>query len=561
MKHPLNHTKEITAMTTPFKVLTPNRYAGSCATCATPVGAGKGVAVKATRDAKWAVTCSPCHNGTEPTPKVADLADRPSFDLTDEQEAALSLFRQGKSIAVQAGAGTGKTSTLVAIAKSTTRTGAFVAFNSAIVRDAAAKLPGNVTASTAHSLAFRQVGKHYRARLNSSRQSSAEIARRLSIDPCVVQVGGAPKVLQPSALAGYVMKAIGTFCNSADRVPEAKHFPYVKGIDLPDDEGNRTWENQDIVREHLADALSMAWEDIQRTDGELRFTHDNYLKLWELGYRGQPVIPGDFILFDEAQDASPVLLSVVEQQDKQVVFVGDAQQAIYEWRGAVDAMSTVPADSTAYLTNSFRFGPEIADVANKVLACIPSAVLRLTGKGADGTVDTAENPDAILTRTNAGSVAVVLQEVAAGRTAHLVGGSGEIESFAKAAEALMAGQPTSHPELCIFDSWTQVQAYASEDVLGGELAPMVKLIDQYGVATVLRAVSTTVSEEDADVVVSTAHKAKGREWDTVRLHGDFPTADRMADEEYRLLYVAVTRARLHLDITGCEVATEIVNPD
>jgi superfamily I DNA/RNA helicase len=62
----------------------------------------------------------------------------------------------------------------------------------------------------------------------------------------------------------------------------------------------------------------------------------------------------------------------------------------------------------------------------------------------------------------------------------------------------------------------------------------------------------------AEVVVSTAHKAKGREWPTVRIAGDFseprrchnsqpaqiPRADTM------LAYVAVTRARHTLDPEG-----------
>ena len=59
-------------------------------------------------------------------------------------------------------------------------------------------------------------------------------------------------------------------------------------------------------------------------------------------------------------------------------------------------------------------------------------------------------------------------------------------------------------------------------------------------------------ERDAEIVVSTAHKAKGREWDVVRLAGDFKdpfiynkkTTQWEASEEKRnLLYVAATRAK------------------
>ena len=536
-----------------------NKYAGTCG-CGRSVSAGAGFCEKGPAEGpKWITTCAPCVNGTEPTPETpADT--RPTFPLTEEQEAAVALFLQGQSIAVQAGAGTGKTSTLVAIAKATSRTGQYVAFNSAIVKDAAAKMPSNVSAATAHSLAFRQVGKTYKARLDSKRQSSGEIARRLSIDPFMFTTGEERRVIQPDTLAGYVMKAIGTFCNTADKAPGTRHLPYVDGVDLPDGNGQRTYEVNDAIGAHLADAIDTAWADIVDPEGQLRFTHDNYLKIWELGIHGAPRIPGEFILFDEAQDASPVLLSAVEQQGKQVVFVGDAQQAIYEWRGAVDAMSTVPAEGTAYLTHSFRFGQGIADVANVVLGNIEGAVLRLTGRGAESTVGRSETPDAILTRTNAGAIAVVLGELETGRQPHLVGGAGDVERFAKAARDLQNGRPTDHPELSIFQTWGEVQAYVEADALGAELKAMVKLIDQYGVEAILTAVSNRVSEEDADVVVSTAHKSKGREWDTVRLHGDFPE-DIASPSELRLLYVAITRAQKHLDIEGCAGAIGIVYPE
>ena len=63
-------------------------------------------------------------------------------------------------------------------------------------------------------------------------------------------------------------------------------------------------------------------------------------------------------------------------------------------------------------------------------------------------------------------------------------------------------------------------------------------------------------EDRAQLIVSTAHKAKGREWDTVRVAGDFrgPVTDPEtgevtwpAPEERRLAYVAATRARKLLE--------------
>ncbi len=51
-------------------------------------------------------------------------------------------------MAIQAGAGTGKTSTLLLLADSDARRGQSLAFNKAIVEDAKAKMPSRVSANT-----------------------------------------------------------------------------------------------------------------------------------------------------------------------------------------------------------------------------------------------------------------------------------------------------------------------------------------------------------------------------------------------------------------------------
>ncbi|WP_308415944.1 ATP-binding domain-containing protein [Pectobacterium odoriferum] len=59
----------------------------------------------------------------------------------------------------------------------------------------------------------------------------------------------------------------------------------------------------------------------------------------------------------------------------------------------------------------------------------------------------------------------------------------------------------------------------------------------------------TTNEKDADVVVSTAHRSKGLEWDTVILNDDFSDitnlllSEEARTDETNLLYVATTLAR------------------
>ena len=53
-------------------------------------------------------------------------------------------------------------------------------------------------------------------------------------------------------------------------------------------------------------------------------------------------------------------------------------------------------------------------------------------------------------------------------------------------------------------------------------------------------------ESEADVIVTTAHKAKGRQWDQVFLNNDFKYQNQ---EELNIFYVALTRAVSVLDLS------------
>jgi hypothetical protein len=464
---------------------------------------------------------------------------------TDEQAAALELFLAGESMVIDALAGTGKTTTLRLLAASTRRTGRYLAYNKAIVVDVAGKLPARCSASTAHSLAFATVGKQYAHRLSAPRMKSWEVAQRLGIGPLVVSAGlPNPKRLAPGWLAGHVMRAVADYCNSADEVPSTRHFPYADGIDLPDSDGRRTVRNNLTVADELEGALRKAWQDLSNPDGHLRYSHDCYLKSWALSH---PRIPVGYVLLDEAQDTNPVLAGVLAEQTCQVVYVGDPQQQLYSWRGAIDAMSTFASDHRRSLTRTFRFGPAIADEANAVLEMLDAPLRIIADPDQHSTVGEYDGePDALLCRTNAAAIEAVLAAHERRQPVHLVGGGTEVASFARAVKELQETGRTTHHELACFDSWNEVQSYVRDDPGGSELKLLVRLIDEFGVASILRAVDGTAPEGPGVLTVSTGHKAKGREWPVVRIAADFVDVEPDADE-LRLRYVAFTRAREHLD--------------
>src|SRR5262249_33079691 len=148
-----------------------------------------------------------------------------------------------------------------------------------------------------------------------------------------------------------------------------------------------------------------AWLDLSHKDGKLRFTHDIYRKVWALT---DPVMRFDTILFDEAQDADPVIEGVIKIQDAQIIMVGDSAQQLYAWRGAEDAMSRFNAVHRLTLSQSFRFGPAVAEEANKWLDVI-NTPLRLKGfEPIKSELCEVTEPKAILSRTNAGVISAAI---------------------------------------------------------------------------------------------------------------------------------------------------------
>lgn len=469
---------------------------------------------------------------------------------TEEQKTAIELFAEGDNLAIEAGAGTGKTSTLSLLGKYNKSKGQYIAFNKSIVEEAKGRFPRHIKCNTAHSLAYSAVGKDYADRLfNSRRIKSVEVANHLGIKPRVVSVGGKRKVLSASYLASIVMRGISNWCQTADTEFSTFNIPYIDGIDMPEG-GRKTYHNNNEISNYLMPFMSKAWSDLQNPTGFVQFKHEHYLKMFQLG---NPVIDADFILFDEAQDANPVMLDIVSKQDHaQLVFVGDSQQQIYSWMGAINAMDKVPSDNKTYLTQSFRFGPAIAEQANKILSTL-GADLRLKGlESIESIVGVVDDPDVLLCRTNAYAIKSTLTYQKQGKDVALVGGASEILKFAEAAKQLMSNRKVYHPELSCFDDWGDVRDYVANDEQGDELKLMVGLVDHYGVDTIIDALAKTKTEKQADVIISTAHKSKGREWDRVRLGADFPPIEKMTPEEWRLLYVAVTRAKLELDIADVD---------
>jgi superfamily I DNA/RNA helicase len=471
---------------------------------------------------------------------------------TDEQTAAADAFRAGDHLALQAGAGTGKTATLALLAHDTKRRGRYLAFNRAIAQDATARFPKTVQCKTAHALAYAAVGHRYTRRLNAPRRPAWQTGQALGITK-TIRIG--EREVSQKALSNAMLRTVTRFCHAADPAITRHHVPRLRGLE---DKGLHAQ-----LTSHIVPFARKAWTDLQNPeDGIVRFDHDHYLKIWALT---QPKIDADFLLLDEAQDTNPVVeqIFLAQRDHAQLVMVGDSAQAIYHWRGAKDVMADFDGTQLA-LSQSFRFGPHLADEANRWLH-LADAPIRLTGTTAVPTeLGPVNRPDAVLCRTNVGAMAQAMDLLATGHQVGLVGGGDSLRALALAARDLKEGRRTTHPELLLFPSWGDLQDYAAHDPAGRDLQPLVDLIDTHGTDAILAAVAQLVPEQCAEVTISTAHKAKGREWPCVKIADDFtPPQDSdqqdndgravpgpIDHDEARLAYVAVTRTRHRLDLGG-----------
>lgn len=462
---------------------------------------------------------------------------------TDEQLRVITAAKTGKDLVVQALAGTGKTTTLRLLAEALhDKQGTYIAFNKAIVEEAVAKFPSNVRCRTAHSLAYGQVGIQFKNRMsNHSRITMRQVGEWLGVEKISYRVNKETHILDEAQVANLVISSVGNFCKSVDPKITKNH------MEIPFLASFHKKQVSNFQKELLPYALR-AWDDIQEREGFLKFDHDYYLKIWQLS---SPKIKSDFILFDEAQDADPVMLSIIEaQHHAQRIYCGDQFQAIYEWRGAENALSKVKVDQSLWLTQSFRFGDAIAAEANDILGFLDAPVEVQGFSKIESSVETISFPKAILCRTNAGVIQQVMNELGKNRKVAILGRTQELIDFAEACSQLQKGKKTSHYELAPFSTWAEVKAYVArypEET--HEIKTMIDLVDRFGVEVLIKALKQVVHESESDVLISTAHKAKGREWETVKLAGDYLHPTDMDIEDLRLAYVSVTRAIMKLDMS------------
>lgn len=459
--------------------------------------------------------------------------------LTAEQEDHVNTIVKGENHAIQAPPGSGKTFLLLALARKMKGYGLSVSFNRLLAIEASKKFHSGVNCRTGHSLAYGTVGYKYKKRLK--KLTGKHLAN-------VMDIGDWQLYNSPSNKGYLILNTIRKYCYSADKEIGLKHLPKLTLLQEAD---------IDLMKQDLVQTAHMVFQEMCREDSDLPITHDIYLKVWALS---NPIINKDYIFFDEYQDSNPVIADIIKKQSCQKIFVGDQFQQIYAWRGAVNALQDEKL-AKLYITQSFRFGEEIAGLTNSIIeSYYPTDFKYVPFHGNDDIqsqiyYNPLSNIDCIICRTNKGVIGETIKALAHHETVHILGGIQPLTYLINSIFQLKIKNYTNHPDLFLFTSFNDLKEYA-DSPMGGDLKAVLKLIETYGRERLLNILeSTTESAEEASVTITTAHKSKGLEWSVVRLANDFKVPGDgtiPTQEETNILYVAASRALHKLDLSECQ---------
>lgn len=456
------------------------------------------------------------------------MSSNPKIRPTAEQLEVADRFGMGDSLKINAYAGTGKTTTLEYVSKRTNRRGLYLAFNRVIAKEARQRFGSSTDCMTIHALARRSLPDSLKERVCNDNA----VPRRILEDHLVRHCG--VRRSEAGAYGTAVLRLLSTFYRTTDEHPKIATVASIDDANLAGLEPNT-----------LRRATESCWASMVDLNGKLPLTHGAYLKRFLLF--GQ--IDGyDYLVVDEAQDLGPVTIRIVRKAGFQTVWVGDKYQSIYEFNGAENALDTIDGLQTLYLTQCFRVGIERAELVSRLLFQM-GATAPITGNPNVRTVVGKRHQPVRIARTNMTLLAKLLK-LPRSKKVFVLSGADKLERLLTDTELLMQGKKIRSGMLSGFRDWGQVKA-RSVQRFGYPYKDYVRAIEEHGCANARKALANTVSDErGADVVLTTTHGVKGREYDAVSIYDDFrgkrPEAGFgtwIPDGVTRLLYVAVTRAK------------------
>lgn len=273
------------------------------------------------------------------------------MNLTFEQESIVHAVFNYPTILVNAFAGTGKTTTCMATIREANKRNLkvlYLVFNKAMSDEAKRKAKDlKVDIRTVHSLAYYELAKRgYFTNRQVSNIKVKDVSLALDI---------------PYRLAFWVLEFFNQFLFSPFDFNQIEDFVSQKV-----QASLRFRHGYEEVGSELIPLLQKLTKKVKNK--ELPTPHDFYLKEFVLSDLSSN-LSYDLVILDESQDANPLFIELLKKiPAKHRLLVGDKHQRIYQFRNTVDAFRFFDSPIILYLTQTFRFGSNISDLANTVLA-------------------------------------------------------------------------------------------------------------------------------------------------------------------------------------------------
>lgn len=465
------------------------------------------------------------------------------MNLTEEQQkivnTLLSTESDNKIVTIDSVAGSGKTSTAVAIVEALKpKKGFYTAFNKAIIEESRDKLPSYMEVKTIHALAYKYV----------KNKEKIEDFTYTSISESL------------------------TYPEKAEIINLLDEFYRSNSVNIFD------FMEEYASSELIAD-IAIKYANLMLA-GSIPITFNFMLKCLHLLLVNKDItLEYDLLILDECQDTTAVTLEIFKNiTAKKRVMLGDIHQNIYSFMNTVNGFNLLENDIRLRLTKSFRCSKNIAE---KVEAFGKRFLNEdFTFKGNEDIKDNAEiKTKAFISRTNATLVVRMNEMHNMNKTYSLTRSLSEIFALPLALATVATGKKLydtrfkfleieydiylkEHKEM--FSSFMSYINFKTKDpqvesasaVLLSFAAKGINIFDVLKKAKNIR--------PNPNVILTTAHAYKGLESDYVYIEEDLNNAvkksleatenDKEAMENLNTYYVAVSRAKISLvNAKYCEI--------
>ena len=452
--------------------------------------------------------------------------------LTLEQQSIVdtvcSSLYKNKIIAVNAIAGSGKTSTANAVIQSyKPKNGFYTAFNKAIVTDSVKRFGNLIECRTIHALAYKYIKPKCIEEL-----TVLSIKEDLEYDDKV-----------------ELINTLDDFYRSS----------YVDIYKYVEDNVNSTCL-QELIPIYAEKMLN----------NEIPVTFNFLLKCLHIMLLDKSItLEKDLLIFDEMQDTTGVMLEIFKliNADRKLI-LGDKFQNIYSFMNTVNAFNELNNLHELYLTKSFRCNNEIANIVEQFGINYLSNNFKYTGN--DNI--TKEDGIAYLSRTNAGLIERMYELLQSNQTftlnkdvntifalpIALINASLGNYVFDKKYKFLEKEYNTYKKSFKDYGTFFSYLESSLNDSIINNTTKLITRLRKKGVNIFDLRNKVQKIKPNPNIILSTTHTFKGLEKDTVYIENDLNTSlsnvmNNFSSISFTIEDISTNNIRLYLDKEQLEI--------